>query len=263
MKKTIRTTFTLFLTALILTGFTACGNKPVQSTTAGEKEAEATIAISTGTVYETTVNSNDEAPASVSKEDVSAPAGAFKAAGLVKIGEHTYYQDGLFEGSDRDKKYKDHMISQLEQADKDLHDDVYVHGIGESEERGEFRFFGNMMSDGVIFDSGVMTCWYEKGKGSYWEIDYSKFRRTDFSKSGLLPAEDFFGEIYKRASKAEKIINAYEFDGSITGTYLLIVDANGNLFYRFTINKYSTVEVDAKTGEIIRERYWDGVYTAK
>lgn len=261
MKKTIRTTFTLFLTALFLTGFTACGKKPAQSTTAGEKEADATIAISTGTVYETTEASLDQAP--VSKGNVSAPAGAFKAAGLVKIGEHTYYQDGLFEGSDRDKKFKDHMISQLKQADKDLHDDVYVHGIGESEERGEFRFFGNMMSDGVIFESGVMTCWYESGKGSFWEIDYSKFRRTDFSKSGLLPAEDFFGEIYARASKADKIINAYGFDGSITGTYLLVADAKGNLFYRFTINKYSTVDVDAKTGEIIRERYWDGVYTTK
>ena len=259
MKKSIRTTFTLFLTALILTGFTACGKGPVQSTTKGDSEADATIAISTGTVYETT-----EAPLAqdtASKGSVSAPAGAFKAAELIKIGEHTYYQKALFEESDRDRKYKDHMISQLEQADKDLHDDVYVHGIGESEEKNEFRFFGNMMSDGVIYDSGVMTCWYESSKGSFWEIDYSKFRRTDFSKSGLLPAEDFFGVIYERASKAEKITNAYGFDGSITGTYLLTVDAQGNLFYRFTINKYSTVEVDAKTGEIIRERYWDGVYT--
>jgi uncharacterized membrane protein YkoI len=38
-------------------------------------------------------------------------------------------------------------------------------------------------------------------------------------------------------------------------------DSNGKLYYRFTVNKYSTVDVDAKTGEIISERYWDGIYT--
>ena len=50
------------------------------------------------------------------------------------------------------------MISQLQQADKELHDDIYVHGIGETEVKGEFRFFGNMMKDGVIWDTAEMTC---------------------------------------------------------------------------------------------------------
>ena len=254
MKKTIKTTFTLLLTVLILAGLAACWKKPVPSTTttANETETDATIAISTGTVYETT---------EAVKDDSSAPAGAFKAAALVKIGGHTYYPEGLFNDGGRNEKYKDYMISQLEKADKELHDDIYVHGIGEAEEKDEYRFFGFMMNDGVIYEQGYMTCWYvAESKSNVWDYD-SSFRRTDFNKSGLLPAEDFFGKVYEKASKAKKITEAYGFDGRITGTYLLEVNAKGNLFYRFTVNKFSTVDVDAKTGEIIRERYWDGWYT--
>ena len=261
MKKTIKTTFTLLLTAFILAGLSACWKKPVPSTTttANETETDATIAISTGTVNETAEVSLAETPAA--KNDSNVPAGTFKPAVLIKLGEHTYYPEGLFNDGGRNEKYKDYMISQLEKADKDLHDDIYVHGIGEAEERNEYRFFAFMMKDGVIYENGYMTCWYvAETKSNNWDYD-SSFRRTDFSKSGLLPAEGFFGKVYEKASKAEKITNAYGFDGSITGTYLLEADSKGNLFYRFTINKFSTVDVDAKTGEIIKERYWDGVYT--
>ena len=270
MKKTAKTTFTLILTALILTGFTACNKGPAPSTT--------TASSSTVKAYETTAytldvtddsddgsdvasddisDTSEPAESSEAKSDSRAPDGAFSAAELIKIGEHTYYQDSMFERG-RDQTYKDYMLSQLEKADKDLHDDVYVTGIGEAEEHGEFRFFGKMMNDGVIYNSADMTCWYDSEKGNFWEIDYSKFRRTDFSKNGILPAEDFFGEIYERASKSDEV---WDYWDDITGTYLLAVDSEGNLYYHFTINKYSTVDVDAKTGEIILERYWNGDYT--
>ena len=150
------------------------------------------------------------------------------------------------------------MISQLEKADKDLHDDIYVHGIGEAEERNEYRFFAFMMKDGVIYENGYMTCWYvAETKSNNWDYD-SSFRRTDFSKSGLLPAEGFFGKVYEKASKSDEVLSVKD---TVTGKYLLMCDSNGKLYYRFTVNKYSTVDVDAKTGEIISERYWDGIYT--
>ena len=264
MKKTIKTTFALFLTALILTGFAACGKGTAPGTAASDTNAGETTIAETATdktTAEITVkDASDTSESSYVKGDSTAPDGAFRAAELIRIGEHTYYQEGLFEESDRDRMFKDYMITQLEKADKDLHDDVYVTGIGEAEEKDEFRFFGKMMKDGVIYSTGDMTCWYDSANGNFWEIDYSKFRRADFSKNGLLPAEDFFGEVYENASKSEKITEAYGFDGSITGTYLLAVGSEGNLFYRFTINRFSYVDVDAKTGEIILEHYWDGVY---
>lgn len=189
--------------------------------------------------------------------DSSASAGAFKEAELIKIGKHTYYPEGLFNYNDRDRDYKDHMISQLTEADKDLHDDVFVHGIGESEVKGEFRFFGLMMNDGVIYDCAQMTCWYDDEQGNVWSND-SKFRRADFSKSGLIDAETAFGKVYENASKSDKVKRV---SSKVTGTYLLMCDSEGKLYYRFTVNTYSTVDVDAKTGEIFSERYWDGIYT--
>ena len=265
MKKTAKTTFTLFLTALILTGLAACNKGPAPSTTT---DTAATVKADVTTVYTLDVSgdgsddasdaASDPSESSQDKSGSRAPAGAFRSAELIKIGEHTYYQESLLDDSDRNRNYRDYMLSQLEKADKDLHDDVYVTGIGEAEEHGEFRFFGKMMNDGVIYSSADMTCWYDSENGNFWEIDHSKFRRTDFSKNGILPAEDFFGEIYERASKSDDV--SY-FSDDITGTYLLVADTEGNLYYRFTINRYSTVDVDAKTGEIILERYWNGIYT--
>ena len=85
-----------------------------------------------------------------------------------------------------------------------------------------------------------------------------KIRRTEFRKNGLIPAEDVFEKVYERASQSDKVRQSAD---EITGTYLLAVDSTGTLYYRFTINRYSTVDVDAKTGEIIFERYWNGIYT--
>lgn len=217
MKTPIKKILTVFLATLMITGFAACGTKV----------------------------------------DSSASAGAFKEAELIKIGKHTYYPEGLFDYNDRDRDYKDHMISQLTEADKDLHDDVFVHGIGESEVKGEFRFFGLMMNDGVTYDCAQMTCWYDDEQGSVWSND-SKFRRADFSKSGLIDAETAFGKVYENASKSDKVKRV---SSKVTGTYLLMCDSEGKLYYRFTVNTYSTVDVDAKTGEIFSERYWDGIYT--
>jgi len=235
MKKTLKITAAVLITSFVLAGFTACGksvDKP--SDTSSDVESE------------------------VNNDGAKSPDSIFTEMQLVKIGEHTYYPADLFDGSDRNKQYKDHMISQLQQADKDLHDDIYVHGIGESEVKGEFRFFGKMMKDGIIWETADMTCWYDEENGSAWSID-PRFRRTDFDKSGLLSADSVFDKVYVTASDP-KNVKAMGND-EITGTYLLVADANGTLYYEFTICRYSKVCVDARTGEIISERYWNGMYT--
>lgn len=248
MKRITKTAVTLFLTALLLTGFAGCGKGGVKST-AGALAPSADVA-----------ESSADVKSLAGKNDSKVPSGIFKEAELIKVGEHTYYHSGLFNDGGRNERYKDYLLSQLEKADKELHDDIYVHGVGEAEEKDRYRFFGNMMNDGVIYDKADMTCWYEAGSGSnVWNYD-SNFRRTDFSKSGLRPAEDFFEAVFEKASSPEALKKMNK--AKVTeGTYLLFSDAGGRLFYRFTVNKHSIVEVDAKTGEFIRERYWNGWYT--
>ena len=234
MKTPIKKTLAVILATLMMTGFAACGKKPAETTATPvpERKAETTVAQVPESKTEAKEATAGEKNETEEKADSSAPAGAFKEAKLIKIGEHTYYPE-------------------------DLHDDIYVHGIGESEVKGEFRFFGLMMNDGVTYDCAQMTCWYDEEKGSAWSID-SRFRRADFSKSGLINAETAFGKVYENAFKSAKVRRV---SSTVTGTYLLMCDSNGKLYYRFTVNKYSTVDVDAKTGEIISERYWDGIYT--
>ena len=247
MKTPIKKTLIAILAALMMTGFAACGKDPAATTITSfpDRKTEGKEA------------SAGEKADKVAKADSRAPAGAFTETKLIKIGEHTYYPEDLFDRRDRDRDYKDHMISQLTQADKDLHDDVYVHGIGESEVKGEFRFFGLMMNDGVTYDCAHMTCWYDGEKGSFWSND-SKFRRANFNKSGLINAQDAFGKVYEKASKSDEVLSVKD---TVTGKYLLMCDSKGTLYYRFMVNEYSTVNVDAKTGEIIFERYWNGNYT--
>ena len=240
MKKSIA----LILATVLIAGLTACGKTD-------SKDTVVTTAQMTETTESTTISEKIE------KTEQSSEI--FTKSEMIKLGEHTYYPKELFINDVRGVKYEDHMLSQLEEADKGLHDDVYVHGIGESEIKGEFRFFGMMMEDGVIFDTADLTCWYDPESGSAWSINYSNFRRTDFDKSGLINAEDVFDEVYQRASKSNQALEVGH--GKISGTYLLAVDNAGRLYYRFTINRYSTVDVDAKTGEIIKERYWNGQYT--
>lgn len=245
MKKTIKTAFTLLLTAALMTGFSGCKKSTPESTA-----NESIVSL---------VSSAKVADEAAAENKSGVPAGIFREIELLKIGEHTYYPADLFESNDRNKHYKDHMISQLQQADKELHDDIYVHGIGETEVKGEFRFFGNMMKDGVIWDTAEMTCWYDEQKGSEWSIN-PKFRRSDFDKNGLIKAEDLFGAVYEKASRPEALKKMNK--AQVTeGAYLLFSDGGGRLFYRFAINKNSIVEVDAKTGEVIGERYWNGRYT--
>lgn len=184
------------------------------------------------------------------------PEGAFKENGWIKIGEHTYYPEDLFE-DDCDEEEKNYIIQTLEKADQDLTDDVFMYGMGQAMQKGEFRFYGKMINDGVIYDCADMNCWYDEETAGYaWTIDYSKFRRTDFDKNGLIPAEEVFEKVYESASKSDKVRKSAD---DITGTYLLFVDSEGTLYYSFTVNKYSVVCVDAKTGEILSERYWDGI----
>ena len=264
MKRYMKTSLTLLLTALLLAGVAACGKtgggNTAPTTEVIKENSEATeLEDDTGTGNDAdTQGTVEPTDATGVGNNTDIAAGMFKATELVLVGEHTYYPADLFDQNDRDRDYKDHMIEQLQEADKEIHDDIYVYGIGESEVRGEFRFFGKMMKDGVIFDTADMTCWYDEGAGSHWEIN-SRFRRTDFSKIGLMDAEKVFNIVYENASKSEKALKVGK--GQISGTYDLVADADGRVLYRFTVNKYSTVDVDAKTGEIVSEHYWDGIFT--
>ena len=229
MKNTAIKAILILISAMCFAGFTACG-------------------VSTDSSMETNYAEN------VNKKAVK----AFKEAKLIKVGEHTYYPDYLFESDDRDKKFKDYILSVLEKCDKDLHDDIFVYIIMEAETKNEFRFSAKVIIDGVIFEEGEMMNWHSPETGYVWDYDYSKFRRCDFTKSDLVPTEEACTTVYSDAkANSEKLYN----DNKIYGTYLLKADGQGKLYYEFTVNDCSLVTIDAKSDSIIKAHYWNGDYT--
>lgn len=229
MKNTAIKAILILISAMCFAVFTACG-------------------VSTDSSMETNYAEN------VNKKAVK----AFKEAKLIKVGEHTYYPDYLFEPDDRDKKFKDYILSVLEKCDKDLHDDIFVYIIMEAETKNEFRFSAKVIMDGVILEEGEMLNWHSPETGYVWDYDYSKFRRCDFTKSDLVLTEEACTTVYEDAkANSEKLYN----DNKIYGTYLLKADGQGNLYYEFTVNDCSLVTIDAKSGSIIKAHYWNGDYT--
>ena len=229
MKNTAIKAILILISAMCFAVFTACG-------------------VSTDSSMETNYAEN------VNKKAVK----AFKEAKLIKVGEHTYYPDYLFESDDRDKKFKDYILSVLEKCDKDLHDNIFVYVIMEAETKDEFRFSAKIIMDDVILEEGEMMNWYTPETGYVWDYDYSKFRRCDFTKSNLVSIEEASTTAYEDAkANSEKLYKG----NKVTGTYLLKSDGQGNLYYEFIVNSYSLVTIDAKTGSIIKAQYWNGIYT--
>ena len=239
MKNTVNKTITILISAAFFAGFTSCG----VGTGRGDKEEEITED-TTSAIYAANID-NDAVK-------------AFKEAKLIKVGEHTYYPDYLFESDDRDKKFKDYILSVLKKSDKGLHDDIFVYVIMEAETKDEFRFSAKSIMDGVILEEGEMMNWYTPETGYVWDYDFSRFRRCDFTKSDLVPIEEACTTVYEDAkANSEKLYN----ENKIYGTYLLKADGQGNLYYEFTVNYCSLVTIDAKTGSIIKAHYWNGDYT--
>ena len=144
-------------------------------------------------------------------------------------------------------------------ADKSLNDDVYITGFNSLYSTKDFRLFGCLILDGVVYEDYRM-CAEDNGNGICWRaVDPTKTVPT-FDLSGVAVPSEFYSFVYE---KAEAHVNEIMMAGSntpITGTYILMVDPSGELYYRFNICEYSHININAKTGHIMEEYYWNGVY---
>ena len=260
MKNTVNKTITILISAAFFAGFTSCGvgtGSSMETNTPGQTLEETNAEIKDNE-EEITVKITEDTTAAIYAANVDNDAvEAFQEAKLIKVGELTYYTDYLFR-SDRDKMFKDYILSVLEECDKDLHDNIFVYVIMEAETKDEFRFSAKIIMNDVILEEGEMMNWYTPETGYVWDYDYSKFRRCDFTMSDIVPPEEACTTVYEDAkANSQKLYNG----DNISGTYLLKADGQGNLYYEFTVNKYSSVTIDAMTGSIIKAHYWNGIYT--
>ncbi|MCR4556379.1 MAG: hypothetical protein K5779_00960 [Saccharofermentans sp.] len=181
---------------------------------------------------------------------------ALKPVTMIKLGNHTYYPDYLFARRNIDVDPEEYVISCLEEADKSLDEDIYIWGISVSENAGATRAAAMVLRDGILlthqelwFDYGLDKTdrvWHDYGQADYNPPDVQ-----------LVPEEVIISAAYEAADKHRSAMRG----SGIDGTYVICADYSGNFYYDFTVNICSKIKIDACTGEILDENYWDGRYT--
>lgn len=174
-----------------------------------------------------------------------------------KIGTHVYYSYNVFEGRKLSKDDEKEIVEYLKRVDQELTEDVFVTGFIKMNQTGEWRFYAQQYLNGAVIPE---VC--------YWtEVDISKPNLSlirgepvkELDTSWAILAPTLFPAVKELALKhADELCN-YDRDG-LYSKYLLTYDViTDTLEYDFTINETSHIIVDAFTGLVIRENYWDGV----
>ena len=180
-------------------------------------------------------------------------AEALKPASLIKIGNHTYYPDYIFERRNIKADPVDYIIERLEAADRSLNEDIFIWNISISENEGTTDAYAFYMKQGMLLSQRGLCLNYKLGTEwhDYGQEDY------DPSTDGLMPKDEIVSIAYEAADKHRS-----EMRGTgISGTYIIWAERSGDIYYDFTVNTCSKIKIDARTGEILDEQYWNGLIT--
>ena len=182
---------------------------------------------------------------------------ALQPATLIKIGNHTYYPDYVFERRNIEADPEEYIIERLEAADGSLDEDIFIWAISISENEGATKVHASCFKHGMLLKHRGLSFDYklDSKQGDEWH-DYGQ-EDYDPSTDGLMPEEEIVSIAYAAADKHRS-----EMRGTgISGTYIIWAEYSGNIYYDFTVNTCSRIRIDARTGEILDENYWDGRIT--
>ena len=182
---------------------------------------------------------------------------ALKPAKMIKIGDHTYYPDYVFERRNIDADPEEYIIERLEAADGSLDEDIFIWAISISENEGATTAHASYIKHGMLLKHRGLSFDYkiDSKLGAEWH-DYGQ-EDYDPSTDGLMPEEEIVSIAYEAADKHRSQMRGT----GISGTYIIWAEYSGNIYYDFTVNTCSKIRIDARTGEILYENYWDGRIT--
>ena len=185
---------------------------------------------------------------------------AFSAVAVRKIGDHTYLPVDFYDLRSRDTSEAEVIEACLEEADKSLDRDIFVNGIGESWTNGKYRLFGQACEQGAVLED-IRYCATKENTPLYtWFQNDLTAPEPEFDTSGVIPASDVFETVFELCEQNEDTIFRNRNKEPIRGTYILKAGFSEGLYYEFTVNEYSTIKVDAHSGQVIMKNFWDGVY---
>lgn len=172
------------------------------------------------------------------------------------IGDHIYYPENLLISDNYSEEQIETVKSYLESLDKTLDEDVYITLCMYYPMHERIDVSATAYVNGVVLSYFPYTATSQNDKGLVQK--FSRMTRPELDTSGLLDPEKLIPSVKDFASQnTDKMYMDHK--DTIYGTYLLKYDMEKEtLYYEYTLNRWSFVNVDAKTGEIIGWNFYDG-----
>ena len=194
------------------------------------------------------------------KIDKTTPDTAFEALEVERVGSHIFIEKDFCEKRMRESEKKEIMAA-LAEADKGIDTDVYVYGISESYDKSGYSLVADAYVKGVDVTDAKVRCQCEGGIYTWKSFSGGNYVKSeiDIDTSNVIPAEKIYSKVFDLAKEHEKDMMGFvQEDFQIRGEYTLWYTEGRGLYYFFTINENSSVQVNATTGEITEYYFWNG-----
>ena len=177
-----------------------------------------------------------------------------------KFGKHIYYQEGKFFTNEQYQGQNEAVRKCFEDKDSEETQDIYVYNYiadGRDGKVTDIQLYGRGYVNGIIVENKGYYAQYVS-KVKHFTRMYSVGRKHTPRRSSAVDPKKIFPKVAELACKNKH--SMYMDQGNkIYGTYLLKYnDSSDYLYYDFIINRYSSVRVNARTGEIDKSEFKNG-----
>ena len=191
-----------------------------------------------------------------------------------KIGDHIYYSYNLYEDRNLDAAAKKELEDYLKTVDRKLTEDMYITGWCYAAYDERIMIYGQLRINGFIvpeysyrtdnadetpnisYGRETLSDEIEISEGVYLPNEVDRLKEID--ASGVIDPKDLIPQVTQKAMQHKEDLCDYDEQG-VYGDYLLCYDIyEQRLIYDFRVNEYSEIILDALTGEVVKESYWDG-----
>ncbi|MBR4732382.1 MAG: hypothetical protein IK081_06395 [Lachnospiraceae bacterium] len=182
---------------------------------------------------------------------------AFRNDVMGKIGTHVYYSYNVFEGRNLSADDEKEIVEYLKRVDEELNEDVFITGFGKVSHSCTWRFYAEQYLNGAVIPEVRYRTDVDTTKPNLCLVRGEPVKELD--TSWVIEAPTLIPAVKELALKHANELCDYDRDG-LYAKYLLTYDVRTDtLEYDFVINETSHIIVDAFTGLVISESYWDGV----
>ncbi|MBR3307781.1 MAG: hypothetical protein IKI75_11110 [Lachnospiraceae bacterium] len=184
--------------------------------------------------------------------------GSFSPLVTGKTGTHVYYTDNVFKDRNLKRSEEKELRDCLEQADRKLDEDILVVGWCRQSDDNRLMFNAYQYFDGVVVPEVTYRLTQDGSMNIEKTGDTPAIRSLD--TSGMTEPEELFPVVDELAVQHESELNMDQ-GKEIYVVYNPEYDVfRDELYYYFRINDDSRIRIDAKTGDILEEYYFNGEF---